>query len=288
METLLTPYQCHTALPARRLLVLAPHPDDEVFGCGGTLCNMAAAGAEVSVWIVTEGVVRHQWGHLPEPERSRVREQLVATRQAESRRAASLLGCPEPRFLTYEDGWLWEEAELPQQLLGLLDEQLPDMILAPSPWEMHRDHRALAAAALQLLAALPDSTRLAFYEVGVPLPCNYLVDITPVAGHKWAAMQAFTSQLQQQAYAEQLAGLNRFRSYTLGPDVQQAEAFYLLAPAEIDTFVESMLAGVAPERLTLALRQAEQRLQAASAAQNEREVAPPASRWRQLLSRLLS
>src|SRR3546814_1154815 len=39
----------------RRALVIAPHPDDEILGCGGTIARLCAAGVEVHVAIVTRG-----------------------------------------------------------------------------------------------------------------------------------------------------------------------------------------------------------------------------------------
>ena len=56
MEPDLLPYQ--TSVPqARAVLVLAPHPDDEVFGCGGTLVQMKAAGTRVIEVILTSGEI---------------------------------------------------------------------------------------------------------------------------------------------------------------------------------------------------------------------------------------
>jgi hypothetical protein len=45
----------HDLLETRRVLVIAPHPDDEVLGAGGTVARLSAAGTEVVVAIVTKG-----------------------------------------------------------------------------------------------------------------------------------------------------------------------------------------------------------------------------------------
>ncbi|MCX7176987.1 MAG: PIG-L family deacetylase, partial [Proteobacteria bacterium] len=76
---------------ARRVLVFAPHPDDEVFGCGGTLCLLAAAGADISVVIVSDGALG---GNAAD---------LVGRRESESLAAAEVLGYPPPTFWRLPD-----------------------------------------------------------------------------------------------------------------------------------------------------------------------------------------
>lgn len=258
------PYQCHSTLPGRDVLVLAPHPDDEVFGCGATLCRMAEQGARVRVWLLTEGVVREQWqAHLAGEAH---REALAEIRRAESCAAAELLGYPAPTSLTYEDAKLGEQQELGRQLFDLLGDDWPDLLLAPSQWEMHRDHRAAARAALQLVSLINNKQsepvcQLAMYEVGVPLVPNFLIDITPVLERKAQAMQCFASQLAVQRYDRQLAGLNCFRSYTLGLGVEAAEAFHLLNQAEVDRILAEP-SPVASGEAHRALLAGEQRVEA--------------------------
>ncbi|HQQ79461.1 MAG TPA: PIG-L family deacetylase, partial [Thermoanaerobaculia bacterium] len=53
-ERALVPYEA-SRFDARRVLVLAPHPDDEVFGCGGALADLASRGATIDVLLVTDG-----------------------------------------------------------------------------------------------------------------------------------------------------------------------------------------------------------------------------------------
>jgi LmbE family N-acetylglucosaminyl deacetylase len=66
------------------------------------------------------------------------------------------------------------------------------------------------------------------YEVGVPLQPNQLLDITNFWPRKKAAMACFNSQLAIQRYDKHINGLNIYRSYTLPPNVQAAEAYYLV------------------------------------------------------------
>ena len=78
-------------LPAHpRVLVFAPHPDDEVFGCGGLLTLLAASGASISVHVVTDG----GYGKFGQNKDVRKRESLDA---------AALLGYPAPHFWDLPD-----------------------------------------------------------------------------------------------------------------------------------------------------------------------------------------
>jgi len=264
-EQFFTPYAAHNLLPGKRVLVLAPHPDDEVFGCGGALAQLTAAGVEVRVLVLTDGVVSGAWADQPSQQAERLRREQGALRRAESCAAAALLGYPAPVFMGLQDGALLQCDNLAQALAPYVSEFKPQLLLAPSVWEMHRDHRAVAQAALDLLRGANLPYQLAFYEVGVPLPPNYLVDISPAQSLKTQAMLCFPSQLAEQAYAEQIEGLNRFRSYTLGPAVTHAEAYYLLDQAELQRFAAEQR----PDHHSLALLAAERQLQQMSAATSQ-------------------
>jgi LmbE family N-acetylglucosaminyl deacetylase/glycosyltransferase involved in cell wall biosynthesis len=209
-----------TTLPdAKRVLVLAPHPDDEVFGCGGMLALLRDQGAAITVIVVTDGAAggENRDGSL------------AVSRAGESRSAATLLGLSEPVFWEYPDrGLVYGE-----KLIGRLSEAMlsvgADLVLLPSPTELHPDHQALALAGAEALRRQGGDCRAAFYEINIPLPNpNLFIDISSVAEQKMAAMACFTSQLQQQPYDKRIEGLNRFRSYFLGAKVASAEAFLLV------------------------------------------------------------
>ncbi|MFG6668621.1 PIG-L deacetylase family protein [Halomonas sp. HNIBRBA4712] len=204
-------------LEGTRVLVLAPHPDDEVFGCGGALAQLAAKGAGIRVVIATQGP-------------------HAALRLAESTRAAEVLGYPAPINWEFSDRGLEHAcAALADKLLDEIETFKPDLLLAPSNAEMHPDHRAACNAALEASKRYVERTNsslsIALYEIGVPLPANQLVDISNEAELKARAMQCFPSQLAEQRYAEQIDGLNRYRSYTLGLSVSRTEAYHVLDAA---------------------------------------------------------
>lgn len=227
-EGLLVPYAPSPAWSGT-ILVLAPHPDDEVFGCGGVCALAAAAGARVVPVLLTSGEAGVGDG---EPGGDGTARQ----RLAESERAATRLGTDAPRTLGFADRSLAGRGEeLVAAIAALLAELKPDVVLAPSPAEIHPDHRATARAThLAFLRVWPEApARLVFYEVSAPLSPNRLVDIDAVAPRKAAAVAAFESQLGQLSYDEFTAALARFRAMTLPGGVARAEAFLELTRDEV-------------------------------------------------------
>lgn len=215
MEPDLLPYRA-TLPNARCVLVLAPHPDDEVFGCGGTLVRMREAGSRVVEIILTSG---DQAGDAD-------------VREAESCAASDVLGLNLPQFWRLPDRGVTVGPTLVEKLVDMLEMHDVDLVLAPSPWEVHPDHRSACQLAVQAVEQTCHLVHLGFYEVGVPLRPNHLCDITSQVDVKRRAMDCFASQMRLQDYGEQVLALNRFRSYTLGAGVTHAEAFWLPAPSQ--------------------------------------------------------
>ena len=222
MEHLLVPYESSSLIEANGVLVFAPHPDDEVFGPGGALALYAQAGIPVAVVVLTdgafgkEGVARTQWLEL---------------REAESCLAAAVLGISPPLFWRIPDRQLAFGETLIDRMLDAILHTGADLVFATALTEMHPDHRVTGMAAVEAVRRLGGVARLAMYEVGVPISSpSLLLNISSVLDKKEAAMACFGSQLAIQRYAEQISALNRFRTYTLPPDVIAAEAFQIWDP----------------------------------------------------------
>ncbi len=221
-ESTLVPYQASALPEARRVLVFAPHPDDEVFGPGGLLALYALNGTPVSTVILTDGAFGLQ---------GEARQAHILLRETESCRAAEVLGVDQPDFWRIPDRELAYGETLIERLMLTIRTLDADFVLAPSLYEMHPDHRCLAMATIEAVRRLDGQVRLALYEVGVPMPSpSLLIDITPVVQRKDAAMACFASQLAVQAYAAQIGALNRFRTYTLPGEVLAAEALMHWCP----------------------------------------------------------
>jgi len=217
------PFAGARAIDARAVLVLAPHPDDEVFGCGGAIAGHVRRGEPVSVVILSNGEGQSHSGDDAA---------YMALRQEESRRAAEVLGYGEPAFWALPDRGVEYGEALIGRIVAAIGEAGADLVYAPSIFEMHPDHRALAMAAVEAarrVGGQGNAVRLAMYEVGVPLSrVDVLLDISAEDALKRLAMACFVSQLAVQSYDEHIAALNRYRTYTLGAGVRAAEAFRVL------------------------------------------------------------
>ena len=218
MERFFIPYQAVSSLSGHRVAVLAPHADDEVFGCGGALASFVAQGRSIHVVVVSD-----------EEDQA-----TTSIRHAESRAAAKVMGYAPPTFWGLADGQLVHSDTLADKIRVWLLEVDADLVLVTSCWEMHRDHRALAEATIRAVVALEGRVRVAFYEVGQPLPTpNTLLDITLWKEVKERAMACFPSQLARQSYDRQIRALNVYRTYSLPSTVEAAEAYRVLTAQEL-------------------------------------------------------
>jgi len=131
------------AVAARDAVVLAPHPDDETLGVGATILRKLAAGARVTVVVVTDGRHSHASPVLPPAELARRR----SLEMAEAARRLGL-GADAVRRVGLEDGTVAaHEDALVAALAALLDELRPAELYTTGAGEPHPDHAAVGRAA---------------------------------------------------------------------------------------------------------------------------------------------
>lgn len=195
------------AVPRGRVLILAPHPDDEAIGMGGTLCMHVANGSRVTVLYLTDG------GGLEEP-----REPLIARRRAEARALGAALGLQQV-FWDSPDTRLANDPPTVARLATLLGELEPEHIYAPSIFDHHYDHFATNQILVEALAACPRlRPPVSGYEVWDNVPfANYVVDISASAGAKEAALGHYATPLSYTDFRQLCRNRNSVH-YTLHVD----------------------------------------------------------------------
>jgi len=205
--------------PGARVLVLAPHPDDETLGCGGSLRILIKGGKAVKVLFLTKGEKA-----VEDPVS---REQYTEVREKEAKKAMRILGVSEYEFLRFPDRELLSQVGLlREKVMAVIDSFRPDTIYSTSPIELNPDHRAAAAVAGEMMN--DRGVMVAFYELVTPIRPNILIDVSTVYRFKKRAIKAYRSQLKITDYLKMISSLNAYRTITLGRGVRYAEAFWLL------------------------------------------------------------
>jgi len=188
--------------------VIAPHADDEVIGCGGTIAKAVAGGARIDLVVMAVGGVRHR--HLNE---------AVSTEQREAELAASskVLGITQAKVLYSGHEMRLERVpmyDLVSALDAILDEGYDEVYLPPL--DHNADHRRTHDAAVAALrpGARPTPAMIAIYETvgtGPPSPAAgwVYVDIADPIESKLAALRCYASQIQEYPHPRSVDAIRR-------------------------------------------------------------------------------
>jgi len=209
-----------SAPAGKRIAVLAPHPDDEVLGCGGTLAvaGMGDPGTSVTVLYLTNGEKGTSTG-------DRCGEELACVRREEARRGLAALGVGRAEYAGFPDGELAAGSREVACVTQFLAAHAPDIVMVPPPLDPHSDHRAAAGILAQVLAALPVTRASVWiYEVQPCFPMNALVCIDAADAAKASALAAHRSQ-NAERLVRAARGLAACRAMNSSHDWQFAEAF---------------------------------------------------------------
>lgn len=208
-------------------LVIAPHPDDEIIGMGGTLIRALDAGVRITVVYLTSG--KESESRKLEAEAEAVAKELgyqtVFLRQP-------LLNIPLDRRTLEVVGGVFAERE-------------PDVCFLPFLSDDHDDHRRASHLiwAARQAGVLTRSFEVWAYQVYSSLIPNVVVDITEVSDRKAAAIRAWRSQLARRDWAHIALGLNAYNvRYLSTADPRYAETCFVL-PVEQYTRICSVYFG---------------------------------------------
>lgn len=204
-------------LPSGKILVLAPHADDEVIGCGGTIVGHVQKNNPVKIIIMTDSRQGDFDGIFGKEYMKLVEEETKA--------AISVLGVKDFELWQYPDRGLKVDTDLIERLLKLLMKYKPSVIYFPSVAESHPDHIAAYELVARTLPLIDFDVELYMYEVSMSLIPNIVIDITDYVGIKKKALMCYKTQLHYCDYIDKCLGLNRYRTYCLSKDAKYAEAF---------------------------------------------------------------
>lgn len=214
------------------VLVIAPHPDDEVIGVGGTIAKRVSEGHDVYVCIVTKGCA------------PLFEEDFVEKGRAECRAADSALGAKKTVFLDFPAVMLEEvpRYKLNNSILNVVKTIAPEEVYIPHRGDMQIDHKMVVDAAMVALRPKYEHrvSRIYAYETlsetgwDIPNTVNEFIpnvyeDITDYLNRKLEAMSIFESQLEPFPAARSVGAIEalaRYRGSVVGTGA--AEAFCLI------------------------------------------------------------
>jgi LmbE family N-acetylglucosaminyl deacetylase len=183
-----------------KIVIFAPHPDDETLSCGGTIALNTRLGNPVYIIFMTDGRYSHK--HTLGIDSYPTPDDVSRIRQEEATKAARVLGVKEDRlaFLDYEDGRLGDYLEdAREKVQKILLKLKPDIIYCPARVDRHRDHKAtqiVVKRSIQAMNPRPNLYQYVIWKGGTisalsPTPVN----ISEVVGLKKQAMSEYKSQV---------------------------------------------------------------------------------------------
>ncbi len=225
----------------RSMLVVAPHQDDEIIGCGGAMLLQKQAGLDVHVVFTQDGGNEHA-------EDGRTREEQIAIREAEACAVAAAMGIPEPVFLRSAQLRGEDEERLITRLTEEMERIRADAVFTPFFLDYNYDHQLTNFVLAEALARTTLQPRVYGYEVwGLTVP-NVIVNIDTVQDEKSRLLSMYPSQLSGKDYVHGITGLNMFHSLHFGAgDCRFAERFFEMPSAEFVETVRAIRARVTPE-----------------------------------------
>ncbi len=213
----------------KRILIIAPHPDDEVLGCGGIIKKFSNQDKEVMILIMSRG------------KSTLYSEDRILNIRNEALMAHKILGVHETRFMDYPapELDLISISELSSSILSVIDEFKPGTIFLPHSGDLHHDHKAVFNAGLVAARPIKNCPVKCIYsyetlsETDWSAPfCsdtfipNCFINITEVFPYKTEAMSCYKSQLRafpNPRSLQSVEALSNLRGGTVG--FSNAEAF---------------------------------------------------------------
>jgi LmbE family N-acetylglucosaminyl deacetylase len=221
----------------QRLLVIVPHPDDEAYGCAGTVAKVKAAGGRVYVMVGSVGDLRHYSTEHPVVTAARRKEELAAAMEVlgvdgyeilfeDSDRHMRLDAVPRRDLVTV----------IEREARYAIDRVRPTAVILPHP-SYNQDHEALFRAGFAAcrphlpedkpfvkLVLSCDAPQLCWSPV--PFQPNFYVDVSEFLEVKLRALRCHASQLRPPPHHGSLENAERLaRLRGAEVCVQAAEAF---------------------------------------------------------------
>jgi len=214
------------------ILVIAPHADDEILGCGGTIARRIAEGNNVTVLIITKGI------------EELFASEVIENIRMEAKAAHRYLGVHKTIFFDFPAPLLDQTPsyKISMEISKVLQSVQPEVVYIPHRGDIHKDHKMVFESALVAMRPIGQYTVKQIYayetlsetEWAAPfaddafIP-NVFVDITRFIYNKIEAMKHYKSQLKEFPHSrsvEVIQSLAKYRGASVGK--KAVEAFMLI------------------------------------------------------------
>jgi len=203
---------------ADNVLVLSPHPDDDVFACGGLIKNLSENGAHVKVVYITDGV----YGNA----KDKIDHDLIATREREAMVAAKVLKVSEVNFLRVRDKGVSKNKKLWERIFEELKIRKLDLVITPSGEDWHPDHAGTYEAFSKAFGKLRGKKPKVWqYQVWGANKVNVFFPIDKYLRYKKEASAAHKSQNKVVDYVDAVIDSDSFWGKIFGTS-NYAEVFW--------------------------------------------------------------
>lgn len=202
---------------ADKVLVLAPHIDDDVMAAGGLIKMLSTQGAEITAIYFSDGALGNR--------NRKASINLIDEREQEAREAGKVLGIGEQRFLRLSEGQIRTNIELAKIVRREIEFGDYDLILSPSFDDPHPEHHAVAEILHQSLQNFTGHLIIWLYETWATGRINRVVVIDDFIDEKIEALNFHKSQVKFKPYEESVLALNQYRAHSTASG-RYAEGFY--------------------------------------------------------------
>jgi LmbE family N-acetylglucosaminyl deacetylase len=203
-----------------KILLLAPHADDESIGAASLMLKYPS---NLKVVCVTDG----RYG-----DDSLKTDELIKIRESEFSEAMRFCGVEEYSFLGVEDTKVLESIDK----FDRLNLTHYDYIFLPNYLDQHQDHKAIALIVKNILKSCKrvSKIKVVFYEVWATLPyMNAYIDLSDIVDKKRELINIYKSQMKFVKYDDRIIALNQYRGML--PQKEFVEAFFVVS---MDKFFE--------------------------------------------------
>lgn len=219
----------------QKVLVIAAHPDDEILGCGGSICVLADNGAKVQVALLADGISSRD---IYADENSGLKARRTA-----ARKAGDILGVQDIFFGDFPDNRMDTVAllDIVKVVENLIDQYQPDTIFTHHACDLNIDHQRVHEAVVTacrpqpghpvrtlLFFEIPSSTEWQVPGSGIAFEPNWFEDISTSLERKLQALDAYDMEMRDWPHPRSLRGvesLARWRGASVG--YEASESFIL-------------------------------------------------------------